>query len=103
MRCGKVGLMTYWPSTRPTRTPAIVFSNGISESASAAEAPVIASTSPSCSVSAEITNAMIWVSKCQPAGNSGRIGRSMQRLVSVSFSVALPSRLKKPPGMRPDA
>ena len=28
LRCSKVGLMTYWPSTRPTRTPAIVFSNG---------------------------------------------------------------------------
>ncbi len=27
----------------------------------------------------------------------------MHRLVSTSFSVALPSRLKKPPGMRPDA
>ena len=29
----------YWPSTRPMRTPAIVFSNGISERASAADAP----------------------------------------------------------------
>ena len=33
--------MTYSPSTRPTRTPAMVVWNGISESASAAEAPVI--------------------------------------------------------------
>ena len=91
------------PSTRPTRTPAMVFSSGISERARAAEAPVMASTSESCSVSAESTNAMICVSKLQPAGKSGRIGRSIRRLVSVSFSVALPSRLKKPPGMRPDA
>ena len=88
---------------RPTRTPAIVFSNGISESASAAEAPVMARTSESLSVSADSTKAMTCVSKRQPAGNSGRIGRSMRRLVSVSFSVALPSRLKKPPGMRPEA
>ena len=39
-----------------------------------------------------------------PAGaNSGRMGRSISRLVSTSFSVGLPSRLKKPPGMRPEA
>ena len=62
LRWGKVGLTTYWPSTRPTRTPAMVFSNGISDSASAAEAPVSASTSESWSVSAEITKAMTWVS-----------------------------------------
>ena len=54
--------MTNWPSTRPTRTPAMVFSNGISESASAAEAPVMASTSESFSVSADSTIAMICVS-----------------------------------------
>ena len=87
----------------PTRTPAMVFSNGISEMASAAEAPVIARTSASFSVSADIRSAMICVSKRQPDGNSGRIGRSISRLVSTSFSAALPSRLKKPPGMRPDA
>ena len=54
--------MTYWPSTRPTRTPAIVFSKGISDSASAADAPVIARTSVSFSESAESTSAMICVS-----------------------------------------
>jgi hypothetical protein len=36
-------------------------------------------------------------------GNSGRSGRSIRRQVSVSFSDGLPSRLKKPPGMRPAA
>ena len=85
------------------RTPAIVRVKGMLESASAAEAPVIASTSLSWSVSAEMTNAMICVSCRQPAGKSGRIGRSMNRLVRTSFSVALPSRLKKPPGIRPEA
>ena len=95
--------MTNSPSTRPTRTPAIVRVNGMLESASAADAPVIASTSLSFSVSAEITSAMICVSWRQPAGNSGRIGRSIRRLVSTSFSLGLPSRLKKPPGIRPDA
>ena len=48
-------------------------------------------------------SAMICVSKNQPFGNSGRIGRSISRLVSTSFSAGLPSRLKKPPGMRPEA
>ena len=62
LRCRNVGLTTYCPSTRPTRTPAIVFSKGIPDSARAAEAPVIASTSVSFSVSAESTKAMICVS-----------------------------------------
>ena len=52
----------YWPSTRPMRTAAIVFSNGMSESASATEAPVIASTSVSFSWSEDSTSAMICVS-----------------------------------------
>ena len=73
------------------------------DSASAAEAPVMASTSESFSVSAESTSAMTCVSRRQPFGNSGRIGRSISRLVSTSFSVGLPSRLKKPPGIRPEA
>ena len=102
-RCSNVGLMMNVPSIRPTRTPAIVFSTGIVESASAADAPVMASTSVSFSPSAESTSAMICVSWRQPSGNSGRIGRSIRRLVSTSFSAGLPSRLKKPPGMRPEA
>jgi hypothetical protein len=95
--------MTKSPSTWPTRTPAIVRVCGMLESASAAEAPVIASTSESFCSSAEITRAMICDSLRQPDGNSGRIGRSIRRLVSTSFSGGLPSRLKNPPGMRPDA
>ena len=75
----------------------------MSESASATDAPVIASTSVSFSWSADRTSAMICVSKRQPSGNSGRVGRSIMRLVSTSFSAGLPSRLKKPPGMRPEA
>ncbi len=51
-----------WPSIRPTRTPAIVFSNGISESAIAALAPQMASTSVSLAVSADSTIAIICVS-----------------------------------------
>ena len=95
--------MTNCPSTRPTRTPAIVVSNGIPASFSAAEAPVMASTSASFCLSADSTSAMICVSWRQPAGKSGRIGRSIMREVRTSLSAILPSRLKKPPGMRPDA
>ena len=81
----------------------MVFSNGMSDTASAADAPVIARTSVSFSLSADSTSAMTCVSNRQPDGKSGRIGRSITRLVSTSFSAGLPSRLKKPPGMRPDA
>src|SRR3954467_4391971 len=44
-----------------------------------------------------------WVSKCHPLGNSGRIGRSIMRAVSVPFSPARPSRLKNEPGIFPAA
>ena len=73
------------------------------DSASAADAPVMASTSESFSESADSTSAMTCVSWRHPYGNSGLIGRSMSRLVSTSFSLGLPSRLKKPPGIRPEA
>ena len=72
--------------------------NGIADSASAADAPVIASTSESFSESAEITSAMICVSWRQPAGNSGRIGRSIRRLVSTSFSLRLALALEEAAG-----
>ena len=44
-----------------------------------------------------------WVSRCQPLGKSGRSGRSIIRAVSVPFSPARPSRLKKEPGIFPAA
>ena len=62
MRSANVGFTTNWLLTSPTRTPATVFSSGISEIARAAEAPVMASTSASLSVSADMTIAMICVS-----------------------------------------
>src|SRR4029450_9878083 len=43
------------------------------------------------------------VSRRQPFGKSGRIGRSIIRAVSVPFSPARPSRLKKLPGILPAA
>ena len=67
------------------------------------ETQVIASTSEAFSRSVEITTAAIWVSLRQPFLNSGRLGRSIRREVSVSFSEGRPSRLKKPPGILPAA
>src|SRR3954462_570284 len=43
------------------------------------------------------------VSKCQPLGNRGRIGRSIMRAVRVPFSPERPSRLKNEPGILPAA
>ena len=73
------------------------------EIASAAEAPSSEAMSGSTSALTESTEATTCTSLMKPSGNSGRIGRSIRREVSVSFSVGRPSRLKKPPGMRPAA
>ena len=77
--------------------------NGMPEMVSAAEAPTMATTSGSFSRSWDNTVQMTWVSFLKPLANSGRIGRSMSREVSVSFSPGRPSRLKKPPGILPAA
>ena len=98
-----MGLATGLPSTSATRTAPTGPENGIPESDIAAEEPIIASTSGSLSESAEMTRLMIWSSLRKFLGKSGRSGRSMSRQVSVSFSSGRPSRLKKPPGMRPPA
>ncbi len=50
------------PATRPTRTPANWKGKGMSETAIEKEAPVSASTSVSCWLSAEKTVAITWVS-----------------------------------------
>ena len=71
--------------------------------ASAAEAPIIATMSGSFSMSWLRVVQTICVSLRKPSSNSGRIGRSMSREVSVSFSEGRPSRLKKPPGILPAA
>ena len=52
-------------------------------------------------------NEIVWTTTCtslkKPSGNSGRIGRSIRRLVRVSCSLGLASRLKKLPGILPAA
>ena len=63
----------------------------------------MARTSGSFSPSAERTSPTICVSRLNPSGKSGRTGRSIIRAVRISFSVGRPSRLKKPPGIRPAA
>ena len=97
------GLATYFPFTRPTRTPPRTWWNGISEMAKAVPAPNTASGAGSCSGSADSTMAIICVSFKNPSGNKGRMGRSINRLVRISFSVGRPSRLMKPPGNFPAA
>ena len=74
---------------------------GMPETARAAAAPIMAITSGSWSLSADITVQMTCTSFIKPFGKSGRIGRSMSRLVSVSFSEGRPSRRKNPQGFSP--
>ena len=70
---------------------------------SAALAPLTPRMSGSLSRSADSTMAWIWTSARYPSGNRGRMGRSMQRMVRISFVVGRPSRLKNPPGILPAA
>ena len=101
--CSNVGLTTNSPSIRATRTAPTGPRNGSDEIASAAEAPLIARMSCGTTMSAESTVQMTCTSFLKPFGQSGRIGRSIMRAVSVARSVARPSRLKKPPGIFPAA
>src|SRR6187551_1756423 len=88
---------------RPMRTAPTGPRNGSGEMASAAEAPLIARMSCGTTMSAERTVQITCTSFLKPFGQSGRIGRSIIRAVSVARSVARPSRLKKPPGILPAA
>ena len=101
--CVISGLTLICPSMRPMRTAPTGPKKGSGEMVSAAEAPLMASVSWLCSPSIESTVPMICTSLRKPLGQSGRIGRSTMRAFSVAFSEALPSRLKKPPGILPAA
>jgi len=98
-----VGNTTKRPSIRPRRTEAIGPKNGKGETASAADAPIMASTSGSFCRSAASTKAWIWTSSRNHSGNKGRMGRSISREVRTSRVVGRPSRLRNPPGNRPAA
>ncbi len=101
--CDVIGFTTSCPPMRPMRTPAIGPLNGMSETSSAADAPMSAGMSASFSLSNDSTVATIWVSQRKPSGKSGRSGRSIRRELRISFSLCRPSRLKNPPGILPAA
>ena len=99
----RVGLRTYSPSMKPTRAPPIGPMNGAPEITSAAEAATMATMSGSFSRSWASTVATTCTSFLKPLTNSGRIGRSIRRLVRVSFCEGAPSRRGKQPGILPAA
>jgi hypothetical protein len=77
--------------------------NGAPEMVSAAEVAIIATMSGSLTRSWLSTVHITSVSCLKPGTKSGRMGRSIRRAVSVSFSDGRASRLKKPPGTLPAA
>ena len=101
--CSCVGLTTNSPSIRPIRTAPTGPKNGSGESIRAADAPLMQRMSCGVTRSADSTVQITCTSLRKPFGQSGRIGRSIMRAVSVARSVARPSRLKKPPGIFPAA
>ena len=89
-----VGFKIYSPLANPTRAAPIGPRNGTPEIVRAAETATIATISLSFSRSWLRTVAMTCVSFLKPLTNSGRMGRSIRRETSVSFSDGRPSRLK---------
>ena len=77
--------------------------NGTPEIVRAADAAISATISGSLTKSWDKTVHMTSTSCLNPSTNSGRMGRSINRAVSVSFSEGRASRLKKPPGILPAA
>ena len=89
-----VGLAFTSPAKTPTRAAPTGPMNGTPDSVSAADAAISPSTSGSVSMSWLSTVTITCVSQRNPSGNSGRIGRSIRREVSVSRSDMRPSRLR---------
>ncbi len=98
-----LGLMIISPFTRPTWVAAQGPAKGMSEIVVAMEAPIMATSSGRHSGSTLMTMHSRVTSLRMSLGKSGRIGRSMTRLVRTAFSDALPSLLLKPPGIFPTA
>ncbi len=69
----------------------------------AAEAATMAMTSGGLIWSVEMTVGMTWISRLNFLEKSGRMGRSIRRETRISWSLGLPSRLMKPPGILPAA
>ena len=98
-----VGLRINLSSFLITLKHAIGPSKGIGERCKAQDAPITESTSGSYFSSADKVNAVIITSLKKPSGNKGLIERSITRETKISLSVGLPSLLKNPPGILPQA
>ena len=98
-----VGFITISPSTHPTATAAVGPLNGISEIASAADAPIIAHTSGLLSCSTESTVVVTQTSFLKSFGNNGRSGLSIALDVKIALSEGFPSLFVKLPGIFPTA
>ena len=98
-----MGLATKLPSTLPTLTVDIGPLKGMSDIVRAAEAPMPARTSAIFCPSLDIAVIITCVSYLNDFGKRGLIGLSVNRLVNISFSEGLASRLKNPPGILPPA
>ena len=99
--CSSVGLITIFPSTKPTFTAAVGPPNGISEIDNAAEAPIIAATSGELSWSTERTVQTTTTSFLKSFGNSGLKGLSIALDVSIALSLGFPSLFWNEPGIFP--
>ena len=98
-----VGCAIHSPSWCARRTAPIGPSNGMPETVSAADAPLIDATSCGFSRSAPRMVAMTCTSLRKSAGNDGRSGRSVSRQVRIACSPGRPSRRKNEPGILPAA
>ena len=86
---------------RDRRTAPIGPSNGMPDTMSAADAPLIDATSCGFSRSAPMIVAMTCTSLRKPSGNDGRSGRSVSRQVRIAGSPGRPSRRKNDAGDLP--
>ena len=100
----KVGCGIHAPSVvKATRTAPMGPSKGMPESISAADAPLMASTSCGFTWSAPMMVPTTCTSLRNPSGKDGRSGRSISRQVRMAWSELLPSRRKNEPGILPAA
>ena len=99
----KVGCAIHSPLKCASRTAPIGPLNGIPETVSAADAPLIDAMSCGFTWSAPRMVAMTCTSLRKSAGNDGRSGRSVRRHVRIASSPGRPSRRKNEPGILPAA
>ena len=98
-----VGCVIHSEPWRDRRTAPIGPSNGMPDTISAADAPLIDAMSCGCTRSAPMIVAITCTSLRKPSGNDGRSGRSVSRQVSTAGSLGRPSRRNTAPGILPAA